>query len=153
MIAALATAFGSFAADYTYTLVVNKTDGTKVNFLFESNPVARIIGDNLEITQTTTDQTYVYPFSELVNLTFDKEESGVESLKPGNGDVAFGVTATTVDVYGLNASTIVNLYDSEGALRAKGVADAGGSATLDITGLPKGVYIVTAGKHTFKFIR
>lgn len=153
--AVLATAFGASAVDYAYTLVVNKTDGTKVNYLFANTPVATIEGDNLTIVDLTNTTGVVYPISDITNMTFDREEilNGVEGVLGSNGDVAFGVTATALEAYGLPAATEIFIFDASGVLRVSGRSADDGTASLEIGTLEKGVYLVRAGKHIFKFIR
>ena len=54
---------------------------------------------------------------------------------------------------GAAAGCEVTLYDMAGALRARVAADAAGTLSLPIGHLDKGVYLVKAGKNSFKFIR
>lgn len=151
--AALATAFGASATDYAYTLVLNKTDGQHVKYLFENTPVATIEGDEVTILETATKQQVTYPIADILNFTFEYVDNGVEGVISNPGDVAFGLTADTLEAYGLPSGTEVAIFDMAGNLRVTGVSAVDGSASLGIAGLEKGVYIVKAGKHTFKFIR
>lgn len=152
--AALATVFGAAAADYAYTLVVNKSDGSKVNFLFENNPVATFDNENLNITEVMSGLEFSYPLSDVVDMTFDKEliPDGVENLDVSESNVAFGLNKETLDVYGAPEGTLVNIYDLKGALRAQGFVNADKKASVSIAGLEHGAYIVKAGNNTFKFI-
>lgn len=154
IVAVLATAFGAAAADYAYTLVVNKTDGSKVNFLFENTPVASFDNDNLNILESLSGLEFSYPLSEITDMTFDKEliPDGVENINLGESDVAFGLSKETIDVFGLTAGSLVNIYDLKGTLRAQGIVNADKKASLSIAGLEHGAFIVKAGNHTFKFI-
>lgn len=149
---AVATAFGASAANYEYSLLVNKTDGTSVAYLFQDSPVATIEGENLKIT-STTDEGVLHPIEDLSNLTIlRKETSGVATLVD-KGAAAFGVTRQTFDAAGLAAGAEISIFSADGMLCAKGSADSEGRAAIDISSLGKGVYMVRAGKNSFKFIR
>lgn len=154
IIAVLATVFGALAADYNYTLVVNKTDGSKVNFLFENIPVATFTEENLKILENISGQEFSYPLSEVVDMTFDKEliPDGVKNLNLNGSNVAFGLNKETLDVYGPEQGTIVYIFDLKGTLRAQGAVNADRKASLKIADLEAGAYLVKAGNHTFKFI-
>lgn len=153
--AVLATAVSAFAIDYSYTLVLNRTDGNKNNFQFETTPVATINGEELTIVENLTQLTVVVPISEIVNFTFEKEEigQGIENIKVDNGGVTFRLSQDTLEVAGLSEGVDIQIFDINGQLRAKAVSDVDGTATIAMTGWDKGVYVVYAGTNKFKFIR
>lgn len=153
--AALATAFGASAADYAYTLVLNRADGTKSNFLFSDIPIATIEGDDLNILENITGISVIVPIADIVNFTFEKEliPDGVENVSLEAARVSFALTRESLDVKGLSESTEVLIFDAKGALCVKGSSDSNGAITLDISSLDKGVFLVKAGNNSFKFIR
>lgn len=151
--AALATAISASAVDYAHKLLVNKTDGTKVEYKFEDCPVASIEGDDLKISFLYSEQTVLHPIADIVNLTFDKEEvNSVEGIYT-EGSVSFGLTRDLLEAAGLPAGTAVRIYDMAGALHAEGTCDADGAVSIPIASLGQGVYLVKAGNNSFKFIR
>lgn len=154
--AALTAVFGtSAAAVYTHTLVINKSDGTKVEYKFEDIPVAEILGDELKITVGLTGESVIHPIVGMVNMTFDKQELGGIGLVPVGdpGAVSFGISREALDVAGLAAGCDVMIYDVAGVLVAVGKAGVDGSVSVPLSGLGNGIYIVSAGKATFKFTR
>lgn len=152
--AALAVAISAQAAvDYTHTLVANMNDGTQTKFEFQDIPVATIEGEDLMITLMTTMDSYAIPMSELVNITIDRQESGVKGIEAESNAVRFGLTHDQLEVWGLPEATDVTVTDINGILQARGTASADGYAAVAIGELGKGVYIVKAGKNGFKFIR
>ena len=138
--------------EYQYTLVLNKTDGTKVEYMFESIPVAEIQGDDVKITLTTTLQSVLYPIAQITNFTFERATNGIDGIQADNR-VSFGISDDVIEVAGLAPGTTVAVYDLAGSLRASGVCDAEGALTLTIGSLAKGVYVISAGNNSFKFIR
>lgn len=149
----LASAFGAYAAgEYTHSVLVNLKEGDNVAYKFEETPVAQIDGDNLKITLGTTGQSVLYPFADVVNLTFNKEVSGVAGVND-DATATFGLSSETLEATGLTAGTEISVFDAGGALRVRGTANDNGYAAVYVGNLDKGVYLVKAGKHTFKFIR
>ena len=152
--AALTVALGSLAAtDYSHKLVVNKSDGTNVKYEFKHIPVASIEGEDLKISLMETHEAYLIPMAELVNITIDREVSGVGEIASDKQGVTFGLTRESVEVSGLTDASEITVCDLNGAIVAKGKVGADGCGSVAIGHLGQGVYIVTAGKNSFKFIR
>ena len=154
LVAVLAAAFSASAADYVYSVLLNRTDGVTVVMKFEDEPVAQIEGDDLKMTVTSTGETALYPIKDIVNFTFMKAEYlAVEDIAGDGTKVSFGLNANTLDVAGLPGADEIAVYDMTGKLCVRVASDSNGVASVDISGLEKGVYIVSAGNNTFKFIR
>lgn len=153
LVAVLAAAFGASATDYVYSVLLNRTDGSSVIMKFADMPVAQIQGEDLKMTVTTTGESAIYPIKDIVNFTFLKQVSGINDVSDDSKTVSFGLGSSTLDVAGLQGVVEITLYDMTGKLCARAQSDSNGAATVDISGLEKGVYIVTAGNNTFKFIR
>lgn len=148
----LTAAAANTAIEYEYSLVLNKTDGTKVEYKFESIPVAEIQGDDVKITLTTTRQSVLYPIAQITNFTFERATNGIDGIEAENR-VSFGISDDAIEVAGLAPGTTVTVYDLAGSLRATGVCDTEGALRLSIGSLAKGVYVISAGNNSFKFIR
>lgn len=151
---AISSAFCASAADeYAYSLSVNQKDGSKVEFKFDEEPVATIDGDDLKITLYDDMSSVLFPIADLENLTIAKSNlTGVEAIS-AQGEVSFGLTRQTLDVDGLAAGVNVDIYTSDGKHAARAICDANGSARIDVSKLGSGIYLVKAGKKSFKFIR
>lgn len=153
--ALLVSAFAVNAAgiEYAYTLVVNKTDGTKIEYKFAEMPVVQTQGDDIKITLGMTQQSVLYPMADVNNFTFDRETNGINDVIGDETRVSFGLTANTLEAAGLAPGTIVAVYNASGSMVARGTCDADGVASISIASLAKGVYVVSAGSNSFKFIR
>lgn len=151
--AALASVLGVQAADYSNSLLVNKTDGSTVEYRFADVPVATIEGEDLKIEVLATRESVLYPINDIKNLTFKKEVSGVEDIVAGGNHVMFGLAGDMLEAAGLEAGTEIVIFDAAGVLRASAKADADGCASIKVSDLGKGVFLVKGGKHMFKFIR
>ncbi len=149
--AVLATAFSASALEYNHSVLVNRTDGSKLEYKFHDCPVVFVEGNNINISVTMTQEKVVIPMADIVNLTFNKV-SGVESVID-DGRIFFGITHETLEVSGLEPSARVTVYDMAGMMCVQGTCDANGCVTIAIGDLAKGIYVVNAGDKSFKFIR
>lgn len=154
LIAALATAFSVSATTYTHSVVVNRTDGSTLEYKFDNYPVVSVEGENINILVAVTQETITLPMSEVENFTFSKtESSGIDEVTGDKSRVTFGITRETLEVSGLDADVNVTIYDINGVLRLKAASDGNGQVSLAIGDLGSGVFIVSAGNQSFKFIR
>lgn len=157
LVAFMAAALSAPAASlgYDYSLIINKLDGTQVEYKFEVMPVATIDGDDLCIS-TDADPTKVrYPIAELNNLTFRSEvNAGVNDLSADTAPrVSFIVNRQSLEAEGLPAGAMLTVYAANGTLAAQCRANASGAVSINISHLGHGIYIVKAADHSFKFIR
>ena len=152
MAAVVAAAFSANALTHYY-VQVNKTDGSEERFWFYDMPVAQLEDDNLKMTVVMTQEAVLYPLTEVNNLTMGYVDLGVEGVGGDSTGLSFTITNETLKMTGAAAGCEVTLYDMAGALRARVAADAAGTLSLPIGHLDKGVYLVKAGKTSFKFIR
>ena len=154
VLAALAIGVAAQAAEYTYSVFVNQKNGESVEYKFANDPVASFDGENLVMNVPNEEGTenlhIAYPIADIVNLTFERGESAVKGVK---ADMTVSVSRDMVRLSGLKAGTRVAIYDLAGRSVAEGNADASGSFAAAISQLQKGVYVVNAGKNSFKFIR
>lgn len=149
--AALAAAFSASALEYNHSVLINCTDGTILEYKFNDCPVAFVDGDKVNIAVAVTQEQVSIPMANITNLTFNKV-SGVESVKD-DARISFGITRETLDVAGLEPSARVTVYDVAGVMRVQGICGADGCVTIAIGDLDSGVYVVSAGDKSFKFIR
>lgn len=149
-LAAVAMSFAAQAVEYDYSVFVNQKNGENVEYKFEDEPVASFDGENL--VMNVIEQHISYPMADIVNLTIGKteKESGVADVK---ADMTVFVSRDAVTIAGLEEGETVAVYDMAGMAVVGGKTDAAGNFSASLSELPKGVYIVKAGKNSFKFIR
>lgn len=130
-------------------VVETKTDG-RVVFFFDENPEMAFSGGSVFFE--TTSEKVDYPMSDVTEIKFERvKTSGIDdaSLR----EVRFFFTDDRLTVEGLNPSALVTLYSVDGSARLQDTADADGTAVLPTGTLPKGVYVVTADKVTYKLVK
>lgn len=134
-------------ADGVRFLVVNGKDGTKTTFALSDNP--KVSCKSGELTVTAGSRTFTLGLADVQNYQFAAESTGIEnvikdgSVKMENGCVVFS---------GLNAGSIVSVYQQDGRLIKDSKADAGGNAIVELSGMPKGVLIIHSNKTDIKII-
>lgn len=144
--ALLATAAAQ--ADYT-AFYVNTNEGKEIEFRFDMGPVATFEENNLVITDDAGDKV-MYDMKDVSSITF-KTISGVGEIKEGRVSVTVGKFALVAE--GLEEGETVAIYTLSGSRVAEGRADSEGRVEIAVSELEKGVYIVNAPGHSFKFVK
>ena len=136
-------------------LVLTETNGTKTEFALESFPVITIEGNNLVIThngnQLTTALTGVQDYH-FIEKTVTTSISSVPSNDPKNESNTPQFSFSNAEVSGLKAGARVAIYNLNGTQISSVTADGEGRVALDLSSLPKGVYILRTPTKSFKFM-
>lgn len=136
-------------------LVLTETNGTKTEFALESFPVITIEDNNLVIThngnQLTTALTGVQDYH-FIEKTVTTSISSVPSNDPKNEANTPQFSFSNAEVSGLKAGARVAIYNLNGTQISSVTADGEGRVALDLSSLPKGVYILRTPTKSFKFM-
>ena len=136
-------------------LVLTETNGTKTEFALESFPVITIEGNNLVIThngnQLTTALTGVQDYH-FIEKKVTTSISSVPSNDPKNTSNTPQFSFSNAEVSGLKAGARVTIYNLNGTQISSVTADGEGRVALDLSSLPKGVYILRTPTKSFKFM-
>lgn len=139
--------YGVCHADSARFLVVNAKDGTNMTFALADEPKVSFVGGELSIVSNS--QTFTMCIANVKNYTFAEESSGIdevikgEKLKYENGCMVFS---------GLTAGSKVSAYKQDGRLIKECVANANGTAFIDLSILPKGIVILHSSKTEIKIV-
>ncbi|MBQ9284895.1 MAG: T9SS type A sorting domain-containing protein [Bacteroidaceae bacterium] len=129
----LTTAFlfcSVLAAEAQQTLNIHTTTRGIVSFAFSSEPkVTFAESEVLRVTSET--MTVEFPYAEVVKLDFSDQTTGVETIT---------VREHTDGIY---------IYDLAGKL-LRHTPINGGAATIDLSGLRPGTYVVKDGRRSYK---
>lgn len=136
-------------------LVLTETNGTTTEFALESFPVITIEGNNLVIThngnQLTTALTGVQDYH-FIEKKVTTSISSVPSNDPKNTSNTPQFSFSNAEVSGLKAGARVAIYNLNGTQISSVTADGEGRVALDLSSLPKGVYILRTPTKSFKFM-
>lgn len=128
--------------DEQYILFVTPTGVVKV--VLSENPVITIANDNLVIT--TEEKTVEVPVAEISGYTYhDPAITGIRIVEATQRQVGGAVSFEK-----LAPGTAVAIYSTSGEQLSSTNASNDGTAELDMQRLPKGIYIIKAGKTSIK---
>lgn len=142
------------AAEKEVTLLtLHMTDGTTEMFNLPDKPVMTFTEDRLDVKSTTMQGSYPRKDVDYFDFTKGAPVSALEAIESGASLVVTYIDKTTLTVAAPDLKK-VSVTDLNGRVLAIVPSDADGIATLDITNLPEGVYVVVpAPGHAFKIAK
>lgn len=131
-------------------LIVHMHNGKTVKYILEQTPVVTFVGDKLHIESTVVKDDH--KLSDVDKFTFDKVSTSLDDLTAG--DYLISVIDNHVLLQGFTPGSSVTLTDLQGRIVTRAVVATTGEATVDMTELVAGVYVVaTTGGKTFKVLK
>lgn len=128
-------------------LVIELASGETATFILEERPRLTFTGE--ELTITSGDYETSYPLASLQRYTFKfAESSGITQSADKSQTIT--QTAGHIRLDGLSPGTQIKTFSVNGILVASDAADSNGSATISVSNLPKGVYIIKYGDKSTK---
>lgn len=115
------------------TLNIHTTTQGVVSIAFSEQPQMSFATKDV-LTVTTTSMGIDFPFAEVEKITFEDATDGIEALTVNDG------------------SGQLLIYDLSGKLVRQGTASESG-ATVNLSTLRSGVYVVKDGKRTYKITK
>ncbi len=150
LLLALLTCLHTRAQDNEVALIVELVDGTTQEYVIGDDPRVTIEGDNVLIksliaeTQLPQQQVERFYFSLPQDIP-----TAVGDVK-SKAEVMFAYDGTAVQVSG--AGQTVQVYDLNGRM-VRNVVTHDGAATIDVTQLVAGVYIIKTTSQTIKILK
>lgn len=155
LVGALLTSAASMAANSGYVskatedvaekkmcVIIHEAQRTTA-FDLEARPIVSFTDSDVKLV--CGDMTVLYPLDNYLKLTI--EEVDVATDVKELSTEAFKITGSVITAQG-NENLL--LYSIDGICLLQGKANAEGVATLSISQLPAGTYIVVIGKQSFK---
>ena len=118
--------------------------GQKVSFSFTEKPVVSFKETNLAVSVSGTERVS-YAYADVARIVMEDDVvSAVNNavVDDNNPHVVFNLSANTLSVSGLPAGNQLSLYATDGKLQLSMQANAEGSAIVNLSALPQGVYVV-----------
>ncbi|MCQ2190304.1 MAG: hypothetical protein MJY63_01510 [Paludibacteraceae bacterium] len=130
-------------------MTVEKNDGSLISFLLADNPVITYQNDCLIINK---DANTTYSFDDIKNYHFTEEDvTAAESISAIVLKFVW-IDDATIEIQNAQSGAAVSLTAVNGVVVSNSKVDADGKATVKIPN-NKGVYVISAGKQSFKIIR
>ena len=140
--AAFAFSLSVFAGNPGVTFLLR--NGKKVSFAFAEKPVVAMSESNLAV-HVGGEQRVTYAYADVQRVLIDDDVvSAVNDVAVSDKaqHVVFTVTAHTLSVSGLVANERIALYATDGRLVINEQADAEGKASISLSSLQQGIYVV-----------
>lgn len=139
-------------ANENVALVVELVDGTTQEYVIGDDPRVTFDENNAVIKSVLVETAVPKDMVERFYFLFFEEPSTSidEAVVSKSWDASFNYDGYNVNVIG--AGNTVQVYDIAGNL-VSNIATADGTATIDLTMLNHGIYIIKTNNQTFKILR
>lgn len=152
--AAALMAMGAQAVEsVAHTLVITKKSGETVEYKFADRPVATFSGDDMTITLALSGQSFAYPVAQVATLTVTPQTLGIDDTSLSSTTLTFDYDGIILKCHGLNAGATMSLFNLGGTMLANTAASDEGTAVINLSDLAPGIYVISAGSESFKFIK
>lgn len=140
------------AAEEKNALVVRLKDGTEVQFIASEKLTVTNNGNDVVFKSTTA--TATYPRSNVAKFYFKAAVLNSVEKVQNEQRINFLMQRDYILITSTEKLTKPMIYNINGMMLATSVNQIStNSATISISSLPRGIYIVTANKQSFKFIK
>lgn len=130
-------------------MTIEMKNGSKISFLLADNPVITYQSESLVVNN---DAKNTYSFEDVKNYHFtEMDESGVDNL-PANDLRIVWVDDETIGVQNALPNSTIAITAINGVVISQTKTDADGKSTVRMPN-KTGVYVISAGKQSFKIIR
>lgn len=129
------------------------SDSTEVVCPFASEPRFDFVDGQLRLT--SSEQTGAWAFADVDSWTLaDEDVSGINVAASGRDAAAVRIRISGGAVCASGATDFaLRVYSPNGTLLREVKAGADGQAAVEISALPPGVSVITAGRETLKIVR
>lgn len=137
----------SYAQRRAESLIIKLLDGESISFVLDECPKITFSGTEMIMTSELYETSY--PLAELDNYKFGfKDASQIKNVESASEKVF--QTENMIIISGLNPQTDISVYSVNGISLFSAMADKHGEATVNLSGLPHGIYIVKYGNKSTK---
>lgn len=134
------------------SVIFYQKDGTQVAYAMDDHPRFTFRGNNRFVIFQTDRETVVYQVSKLDKFVFSDDPTAIRSSAAAIENATQNIKreAGTLAFAGFQKDTPIRVCDIAGKTVLSSRTDAQGTATLSLSALGSGIYIITAGDATLK---
>lgn len=137
-------------ADSQNTLVVKLKNGAETTFFLKDKPNVTFEGTDLKVVSNK--ETVTFALSDVLRFTYVKKDaSGIDETVVDPTEVSYDGGVLVISQLKQGAS--VDIYSLDGKLLRQLTAHHSGTYRLNLSELPKGVYLVKADNVTYKIMK
>ena len=130
------------------TLVLHHANGTTTDVQLYTMPQVKFEGDKVLITSTVLNMEY--PKTDVLRFTYKGEGLGIN--KP-NGKANVSQENGQLVFHGIKSSEKIGVYTANGIRVPVRLTRSGDTATLPLSVIPSGVYLLSVNGRTSKFTK
>ena len=146
----VAIAIGAWADKAENTLVVKTKNGAETAIILKDKPNVTFEGTDLKVV--TEKETVTFALSDVLRFTYIKKDpSGIDEKAVDPTEVGYKDGVLVISQLKQGAS--VDIYSLDGKLLRQLTAHRSGTYRLNLSELPKGVYLVKADNVTYKIMK
>ncbi len=139
----------AMAGELKDAVVVYMHDGSTAKYILEQTPIVTFVEDKLHVESSVV--SCDHNLSDVDNFRFEQVDAAVESIAAD--EYRISVVDNTVLLQGFTPGSVASLTDIEGRTVARVTVGADGEASIALSNLATGVYIVsTTDGKTFKLL-
>ena len=133
---------------HAQTLVLWHSDGTTTDVELFTQPNVRFVKDKVLVTSSVVNLEY--DEKDVIRFTYKGKSTGITSPLPDsdysqeNGQIVF---------HNVKATDKIALYKANGIRVPARLSLQGNSATLSLSSIPSGIYLLNINGHTSKFTK
>ncbi len=130
------------------TLVLHHADGTTTDIELYTKPQLKFQNDKVLITSTVLDMEY--PKQDVLRFTYKGTAQGIynvpskNNVSQENGKLIFR---------GINSSDKIAIFTANGIRVPVNIRHSGSTASLSLSSIPKGVYMLSVNGRISKFTK
>lgn len=144
---ALCTVAASAGVERATTLCIENSKGEVVQFPLAESPKMTFKSTFIVVQASATK---VFRFKDVKQVYFTDDATGIDEVAGGE-EIDNRYNTVTLSKFAANIP--VRVYTTGGMIVKQAATDGEGTLQISIDDLPRGTYIVKAGKTAFKFIR
>lgn len=152
VICCLAWASAAYAQNSQTALVVRMADDAVESFYLSEKPEVTFEGQDLKIVSSEIEVKF--PRRDIRDVYFDKVETGIRPVAINELRFVYQ-NDSEITLYGLTGDDkSIRVYDASGQLTNADIRLSGNFATIGLSSLRKGVFIIKVGnRQSIKIIR
>ena len=130
-------------------VVVETTDGERMEYLLSDNP--RIVHRNSMVELTSNTVSVEFPSSNVSKVYLSTTTTAVEKIKAAEGEIRMFQDVIVMKNFGANEP--VALFGIDGSQLWQQLTDGNGQLVVSLNTLSQGIYIFKTNHQSFKIIR
>ncbi len=130
------------------TLVLHHANGTTTDVELYTMPQVKFDGDRVLITSTVLDMEY--PKQDVLRFTY---KGGALGISKPNGKVEYSKENGQLVFHGIKSTGDIAVHTVKGIRVPVRIQLSGSTATLPLSAIPSGVYLLTVNGRTSKFTK